>query len=91
VDVQRNVFKVLAYNPTRMVWTVREKAYAADMAAEIAESLQHKGLRVRVQPGTEKVLMVKPPINSEIRKWREEVSGQMSDLADAKKRYKSPG
>jgi hypothetical protein len=91
VDVQRKVFKVLAYNATRRVWTVRDKAYAHDSAAQIAEALQHKGLRVRVVPSTEKVLTVKPAINCEIRRWREEVSGKMSDLADASKRYKSPG
>lgn len=91
VDVQRKVFKVLAYNASRRVWTMRDKAYSHDIATEKAEALQHKGLRVRVVPGTERVLTVKPPINCETRRWREEEMGKMLDRADAKKRYKSPG
>lgn len=42
-------------------------------------------------PGKRKVLTVQPDIISETRDYRFQVAGQMSDLADAKKRYKSPG
>ena len=88
---KRKVFRILAYNPQRRVWTIRDKAYADSDAAERAEALEHKGLRVRVIPGTEKVTTIKPPVNCETRRWREAASARMSDLADAAKHYKSPG
>jgi hypothetical protein len=78
-------------DPVRRVWTVRHVCTDITEACNAAGDLRQKKLRVRVIPHARKLLTVKPPINSEIRAWRLKLAGQMSDLADAKKKYKSPG
>ena len=78
-------------DPVRRVWTVRYTCTDIDEACREAAALRQSKLRVRVIPHVRKLLTVKPPINSEIRDWRVKLAGQMSDLADAKKKYKSPG
>jgi hypothetical protein len=37
------------------------------------------------------VPVIKPAVNNETRAWRLDRAARMSDLADANKRYKSPG
>ena len=74
-----------------MVWTLRHTVYDMDDAVLKASALRQQGYRVQVKPFYRKLLEVKPEVISETRTHREAISGQMSDLADAKKRYKSPG
>ena len=55
-------------------------------------ALREHGLRVRIIEN-QRVLPppIKPATLSPTRKHRDAVAGQMIELADAKKRYKSPG
>jgi hypothetical protein len=91
--MRKPVYRVLGWDPVRFVWTVRSTHDDEVEAAEHAEAMQHRNprLRVMITPATTKLLTVKPQVDSEFRNWRLKVAGQMSDLADAKKRYKSPG
>jgi hypothetical protein len=55
-------------------------------------ALKQQGLRVRVIKNQRKLPEpVKPAINNHTRAWREAEAARMIDLADARKRYKSPG
>lgn len=83
--------RIWAMDPVRRVWTLRHTCIDMDEACQEAAAIRNSGLRVRVVPHVRKLLTVKPPINSETRHWRFNLAGQMSDLADAKKYYKSPG
>ena len=74
-----------------MVWTIRHTVDNMDDAVLKASALRQQVYRVQVKPFYRKLLEVKPEVISETRTHREQISGQMSDLADAKKRYKSPG
>jgi len=88
------VWRVVAWNPVRFVWTVRSTHRVAGDAHEHAEALRWRQprLRVKVIEATVRVLPgPKPPINNPTRKWRLAQAERMSELADAKKRYKSPG
>jgi hypothetical protein len=78
-------------DPVRRVWTIRYTCLDMDEACREAAAIRNSGLRVRVVPHIKRLLTVKPEVNSETRTWRLRLAGQMSDLADAKKRYKSPG
>jgi len=78
-------------DPVRRVWTLRHTCIDINEACREAAVLRKVKLRVRVLPHVRKLLTVKPEVNSEIRAWRQQLAEQMSDLADAKKRYKSPG
>jgi hypothetical protein len=92
-QIEKPVYRVWGWDSKRLVWTLRSSHDDGIEAAEHAEALQHRNprLRVMITPNTTKLLVVKPPINSEFRAWRQQIAGQMSDLADAKKKYKSPG
>jgi predicted alpha/beta-fold hydrolase len=83
----------MAMDPVRLVWTVRSSHDSKAEAKEHAEALQHRNpkLRVRIKPAMEPVLSIKPAVNNQTRTFREQVTAKMSDLADAKKYYKSPG
>jgi hypothetical protein len=85
------VWRVLGWNPVRMIWTVRGTHDDRDAAAGQADRLRGRGVRVRVSPAVRRRLAVKPPVSNETREWRLGQAGRMSDLADASKRYKSPG
>jgi hypothetical protein len=86
------VWLVMGWNPVQMSWTVRSRHDDEAEAVQHAEALHRKDrVRVRVRPGVKRVLQVKAPINNQTRAWRFEQAGRMSDLADANKRYKSPG
>ena len=90
-DQYRTEFRVLAMDKVRRVWTIRHTPDNIQDACIKAAALRQQGLRVRVIPYKRKLLKVKPAVASETRTFREQKSGEMSDLADAKKRYKSPG
>jgi hypothetical protein len=88
------VWRVLAWNPVQMAWTVRSSHDDVGDAAEEAEALRRKDKRLRVMVVGRRVmrgLAIKPPVNNATRAWRLDRAGRMSDLADAAKRYKSPG
>ena len=87
------VWRVLAMDPVRMVWTVRSTHDDMDDAQEAAEALQHRDqrLRVRVKPGKMRMLEIKPAVVNSTTHFRQSVAARMSDLADARKYYKSPG
>lgn len=74
-----------------MVWTLRHTVENMDDAVLKASALRQQGYRVQVKPFYRKLLEVKPQVQSETRQFREQKSGEMSDLADSKKRYKSMG
>jgi hypothetical protein len=83
--------RIWAMDPVRRVWTIRYTCFDIDEACREAAAIRNSGLRVRVLPHERKLLTIKPEVSSETRTWRLRLAGQMSDLADAKKRYKSPG
>jgi hypothetical protein len=91
--VVKDVYDVLGMDPVRRVWTVRSSHNALEEAQDAAEALQHKKptLRVRVVPGQTVMVQPDPPIVNQTRQFRQEQAGRMIELADAKKRYKSPG
>jgi hypothetical protein len=62
------IWRVMAWNPVQMAWTVRSTHTDPVLAAEQADALRH-----------------------ETQRWRHQNAARMSDLADANKRYKSPG
>jgi len=79
------VWRVLAYNSVRRLWTVRSMHSTQDEACEHAEALQHRHryLRVRVVPATRhqrRQIGVIPPINDASRLFR------LSQLTDEQKR-----
>lgn len=85
-------WRVLGWVPDRLVWTVRGQYAVEQDAKEHAETLEHKGIRVRVQPIIWKSsLTIKPAVNNQARTWREEQLERQIQLADTKKYYKSPG
>lgn len=83
--------RVWAMDPARRVWTLRHTTVDLDDACHRATALRQAGLRVRVRPHLRKTLPVVPPVASPSAEFRHRVAGAMSDRADAKKRYKSPG
>jgi hypothetical protein len=91
--MRKPIWRVLAWNARRQLWTVRSTHDVQADAAETAEAMQHHDpkLRVRVKPATTTILEIKPAIVNDATNFRQHIAGKMSDLADAKKRYKSPG
>jgi adenylate cyclase class IV len=88
----KNIYQVLAWDAVRLIWTVRSTHDELDDAQENAEALQRRtGMRVRVKPATRVVVTIKQEITNKTRQFREQASMEISDLADAKKYYKSPG
>jgi hypothetical protein len=63
----------------------------AALASRQMARLKDSGLRVRCRLVWKKTMPIKPAVNNKTRAWRQQVAGHMSDLADAKKYYKSPG
>lgn len=92
MSVRRTVYRVMIYNAARMVWTVVSTHNEHPEAQEHAERWRHRGKRARVSRCTETSTMtIKPAVQSPTRQFRDQVAGRMIELADAKKRYKSPG
>ena len=92
-QLKKSVWRVLAWNAKRQLWTIRSTHDEQDDAAQHAEAMQHHDprLRVRIKPSIATVLEIKPAIVNSSTHFRHTTAGQMSDLADSKKRYKSPG
>lgn len=86
-------WRVLAWNTVQLAWTVRSRHDTRGDADEHAEALRHRHprLRVTVAGGVRTVPVIKPAVNNQTRAWRLDRAARMSDLADAAKRYKSPG
>jgi hypothetical protein len=78
-------------DPVRRVWTIRHTTTDMDEACERATELRQAGLRVFVRPHQRAPLTVKPLEGTESWRHRYQVAGQMSDRADANKKYKSMG
>jgi hypothetical protein len=94
MSVSTPIWRVMAWNPVQMAWTVRSTHTDPVLAAEHADALRHKDRRLRVlvvKAGVKRVLQIKPPVHNETQRWRYQHAARMSDLADANKRYKSPG
>lgn len=85
-------WRVLACDKKRLVWTVRSTHDSEQDAWEYAEYLWYQGLKATVQPYLKSVLTIKPPPPYNVTQSHRELQAAiMSDLADEKKRYKSPG
>lgn len=78
-------------DPIRRVWTLRGTHNSPGEAASQVAELRASGLRARTRLGRKQQLKVKPYTHTETRTFVEQQQAQMSDLADAKKRYKSMG
>jgi hypothetical protein len=82
----------MALDPVRRVWTIRGERRNILAACKDAAALRQSGLIARVKyierPDP---LPVKPAVNNATRKWRDDQAGKVIELADARKRYKSPG
>lgn len=77
-----------------MMWTIRDTADNVMEACDKAASLRQAGIKVRVRvhcSPVRDILQAKPAYNGPARAWRDEQAMRASDLADAKKYYKSPG
>lgn len=88
------MWRVLAWNPVQMSWTVRSEHTRRADADEHAEALRHRDSRARVRVAGGRSRMapaIAPPVNNQTRAWRLDQAGAMSDRADAAKKYKSPG
>lgn len=92
--MNKTVYRVMGWDAVRLVWTVRSTHSDESEAAEHAEALWWKNprLRVMILKGTVRIVVFKdPPICNVSQQFREEQAMKMSDLADAKRYYKSPG
>src|SRR5215212_10226775 len=85
------VWRVLACDRTRLVWTVRSTHYNEEDALQHQEALRHKGLAAMIQEHATPILTIMPQNHSKSKEWREAEAQKLMDLADARKRYKSPG
>lgn len=83
--------RVWGWDPVDRVWRIHYTTDDIHKACSYAAALRKKGLRIKVVPHKTPILQVKPQVVSETRRFREQQAGQMIELADAKKRYKSPG
>jgi hypothetical protein len=79
-------------DPVRRVWTIRGQRDNIRDACKVAAFIRDNGLRVRVtvvrRPDP---IPVKPAISSQSKDWRDNQASNVIELADARKRYKSPG
>jgi hypothetical protein len=83
---------VYAMDPQRRVWTLRATHDDEGTARRVADGLYKSGLRTRIKPvETKPVKPVAEPVYNPTREWRERRLQELMDLADARKRYKSPG
>ncbi len=89
----KDVFRVLVWKPVSQIWVVKRTCDTQEEAEEYAEASQHhdQKLRVRIKPGKALILFPDPPVVNQTRQFRQQQAQQMSDLADAKRYYKSPG
>lgn len=78
-------------DPVRRVWTIRHTTTDMDEACEQAAALRTAGLRVFVRPHKRTLPTAKPLEGVDSWRHRYQVAGQLSDRADANKRYKSMG
>jgi len=86
------VWRVMAMDPVRRVWTLRKECETEAKARAEADDLHDNDrLRVRIIPHQQRPLSIKPAVYNSARTWREEQLARQVELADAKKRYKSPG
>jgi hypothetical protein len=84
-------WRVLAWKPSTMMWTVRSWHPELDEAEDSAEALTHCGVRARLVPAPRWVVVPEPARPSPARTFRQAQSAQLSDRADARRYYKSPG
>lgn len=83
--------RVLMHDPARNVWVVHHTATSQRELDQVLGSIP-RTRRVRCESATVRHgFTVKPPPPAESQAWREQQAQRMSDLADANKRYKSPG
>lgn len=86
--------RLMAWDAVRMVWTVRATVDVTDTPtmARVMLDLKRQKLRIRVIPCSRTIITEdeQPPYNV-TESHRHLQAAIMSDLADAKKRYKSPG
>lgn len=75
------------------MWTIYSERYSESVAAEHAEALRWaKGVRTKVVKSTRTIHQpAEQPPPTEAAAWRLKQAHAMLELADAKKRYKSPG
>ena len=91
--IHQRVWRVLAWDGQRMQWVIQASRDQRADADDLAKAMQHAAprRRVRVAPAKKRVLLVKPPVNNTTREFRLAQAARMCELADANKRYKSPG
>jgi hypothetical protein len=92
MNARSKVWHVLGYNTEWRAWTIRSTHDNPHDALDAMRMLRAGGLRARVLGASKPAALdVKPAVNNATRTWRLERAGAISDLADAAKRYKSPG
>jgi hypothetical protein len=85
-------YRILVWRPVEMMWRQVATPATWPEAKQCAESWQQLGLKVRIRDRTMPLPVdPKPAVNNETRAWREEQLQKQIELADANKRYKSPG
>lgn len=92
MTINMPAYRVMVWNVDAMQWRVLSTHDSYITAVKDATVLLWQSKRVRIQPYKKRApLKIKPPNNTQSRKHRDYAAYQMSDLADAKKHYKSPG
>lgn len=86
-------FVVYVHEPVRNMWLFKHRFTDRSDADEYAEMYRWKGRRSRVAAvsAAGSRVWVKPPVHNAARSHRETQAGHMCVLADACKRYKTPG
>lgn len=85
-------WRVLGWDVTTMMWTVRHWTADHNEAADRAEALEHRGARARIVVAPRWVTVpTPPPAPTAAARFRQAQAAAMVDRFDALKRYKSPG
>ena len=85
-------WRVLGWDATTMMWTVRHWTADRTEATDRAEALEHRGTRARIVVAPRWVVVpTPPPAPTAAARHRYEQAAAMAERFDALKRYKSPG
>ena len=83
---------VLAWNPVTLMWTRRSWHRSTAEAVRQRDAFTKQGVRARLLHSPRLVVVPDPaPAPTLAARFREQQAAQMSDRADAMKRYKSMG
>ena len=84
-------WRVLGWNRSTSMWTIRSWHPTAAAASRATNALRKRGFLARMVPATRLLDVPQPPTPSPARTFRHEQAAAMLERSDALKRYKSMG